>query len=109
MSLRPDDESVLRDWLGVLSRQRWIVLLAVTVVPLLAFAASHSQQRLYEASATVLLNGQNPTAAEALNLSSASTSAPDRFAATQARLARVGAVAELAVRAPGVPIAPLRR
>jgi Mrp family chromosome partitioning ATPase len=103
LSLRPGDESVLRDWLSVLSRQRWIVLLAVTVVPLVAFAASCSQQRLYEASATVLLNGQNPTAAEALNLSSASTSAPDRFAATQAKLARVSAVAELAVKSPGVP------
>jgi polysaccharide biosynthesis transport protein len=103
LSLRPGDESVLRDWLSVLSRQRWIVLLAVTVVPLLAFAASHSQQRVYKASATVLLNGQNPTAAEALNLASASTSAPDRFSATQAKLARLGVVAELAVRAPGVP------
>ncbi len=68
MSERSDDESVLRDWLGVLSRQRWIVLLAVTVAPLLAFAASQSQQRLYQASATVLLNEQSRSTAEALNL-----------------------------------------
>ena len=79
------------------------MLLAVTVAPLIALAASHNQQRLYEASATVLLNEQNPTTAEALNLTAASSSAPDRYAATQAKLARVGAVAESAVRAPGLP------
>ena len=103
MSERSDDGSVLRDWLSVLRRQKWIVLLAVTVVPLLAFAASHSQQRLYQASAAVLLNAQNPTTAEALNLSAAGPSTPDRYAATQAKLARVGAVAKSAVRAPGLP------
>ena len=106
LSERSDDGSVLRDWLSVLRRQRWIVLLAVSVVPLLAFAASQRQQRLYQASASVLLNEQNPTTAEALNLTSAPPSTPDRFAATQAKLARVGAVAKSAVRAPGFPIAP---
>ena len=68
MSEQSGDESVLRDWLSVLSRQRRIVLLAVCVTPLLAFVASLTQQRLYEASATVLLNAQNPTTAESLNL-----------------------------------------
>jgi polysaccharide biosynthesis transport protein len=103
LSSRSGDESVLRDWLGVLSRQRWVVLLAITVTPLLAFAASQSQQRLYEGSARVLLNEQNSTAAEALNLTAASSAPPDRYAATQAKLARVGAVADLAVRAPTLP------
>jgi polysaccharide biosynthesis transport protein len=103
LSERSGDESVLRDWLSVLSRQRWIVLLAVTVVPLLAFAASQSQQRLYEASATVLLNEQNPTTAGALNLTSAPPTPPDRFVATQAKLSRISAVAESAVQAPRLP------
>jgi polysaccharide biosynthesis transport protein len=102
LSERPDDESVLRDWLSLLSRQKWIVLLAVTVVPLLAFAASHSQQRLYRASATVLVSEQNPTA-EALKLTSSVASPPDRYAATQAKLARVGTVARMAVKAAHVP------
>jgi succinoglycan biosynthesis transport protein ExoP len=103
LSERSADESVLRDWLSVLSRQRWIVLLAVTVAPLVAFAASHSQQRLYQASATVLLSDQNATAAEALNLTAAPPSTPDRYAATQANLARVGAVAESAVSVSRLP------
>ena len=103
MSERSSDESVLRDWLGVLARQRWVVLLAVIAVPLVAFAVSNSQQRLYEASATVLLNEQSPTAGEALNLTSAPSSPPDRYAATQAKLARVGGVAESTVRIAGLP------
>ena len=79
------------------------MLLAVCVTPLLAFVASQTQQRLYEASATVLLNAQNPTSAESLNLTASPPSTPDRYAATQARLARVGAVAAPALRAPGLP------
>lgn len=102
MSEHPDDESVLRDWVGVLARQKWIVLLAVTVVPLLAFVASQTQKRLYQGSATVLVSEQNPTAT-ALNISSAAPSPPDRYAATQAKLARVGSVAEMAVRAAHLP------
>ena len=58
-----------------------------------ALVVSWSEQRLYEASATVLVNAQNPTVA-ALNLSSAPASPPDRYAATQAALARVGEVAQ---------------
>ena len=102
MSERWDDESVLRDWLSVLGRQKWIVLLAVVTVPLIAFAASSSQQRLYQSSADVLVNEQNPTAA-ALNLTTSVGSPPDRYAATQARLARVGTVAQMAVKAADLP------
>jgi tyrosine-protein kinase len=96
------DESVLRDWLSVLSRQKWIVVLAVTVVPLVAALASHRQQHLYQGSATVLVNQQNATA-QALNLSTAVTAPPDRYAATQAKLARVGTVATMAVNAVKLP------
>jgi capsular exopolysaccharide synthesis family protein len=97
-----NDESAFRGWLSLLVRQRWIVLAAVVVVPLIAFWVSRSQQPLYEASATVLVNEQNQ-AAGILNLNSSAASPPDRYAATQAALARVRAVAELAVKAAGVP------
>jgi polysaccharide biosynthesis transport protein len=97
-----EDESVLRDRLGLLSRQKWIVLLAVIAVPLVAWATSRGQQRLYQASAKVLVNEQNPTAA-ALNLTTGVASPPDRYAATQATLARVGTVAQMAMRAAKVP------
>jgi capsular exopolysaccharide synthesis family protein len=77
------------------------VLLAVTVVPLLAFATSRGQERLYQASADVLVNAQNPTA-QALNLTAATNSPPDRYVATQAKLARVGRVASMALQAVNV-------
>ena len=96
------DESVLSDRLSVLSRQKWIVVLAVIVVPLIAFTVSRSQQRLYQASATVLVNEQTPTAT-ALNLPTGVSSPPDRFAATQAGLARMGTVAQMTVKAAKVP------
>jgi uncharacterized protein involved in exopolysaccharide biosynthesis len=86
---RSEDESVLLSRLSMLDRQKWIVLLAMIVVPLIAFAVSSSQQRLYQASVTVLINEQNPTAA-ALNLTAAAASPPDRYAATQAAVARAG-------------------
>jgi capsular exopolysaccharide synthesis family protein len=92
------DESPLREWVSVLGRHRTTVIVAVIVATLAAFFASANQERLYEASATVLVNQQNPTA-QALNLTSGATTPPDRYAATQAALARVGVIAERAVGA----------
>lgn len=102
MSERWSDESVFRDWVAVLVRRRLMVVAAVVVVPVIAFAVSHLQQALYESTATVLVNEQSPTGV-ALDLNSQATSPPDRYAATQAALARVGAVAQLAVATAGVP------
>ena len=62
MTERRDDGSVLRDWFSLLRRQRLIVLTALVVVPLFAFTVSRRQQHLYQASATVLVNEQNPVA-----------------------------------------------
>jgi polysaccharide biosynthesis transport protein len=99
---RWNDESVMRDRLSVLGRQKWVLLAAVIVAPLLAFAVSRGQQRLYEASADVLVNQQSPTAA-ALNLQTSVSSPPDRYLATQATLARGRPVAQMAVEAANVP------
>ena len=63
-----DDESVLRDWLSVLSRQKWIVLLAVTVVPLFAFAASQQSAAPVPGVGDGSAQRTEPTTAEALNL-----------------------------------------
>ena len=52
------DDSPFRDWLGLLSRQRVVVVAAVLVAVLVAFAVSLREQRLYQASATVLVNQQ---------------------------------------------------
>jgi tyrosine-protein kinase len=102
LSEQLNDGSAVREWLRLLQRQRWIVLTAVVLVPLVAFWVSHSQQALYEASAAVLVNEQSPTSS-ALKINSSPTSPPDRYAATQAALARVGTVAVMATKAAALP------
>jgi tyrosine-protein kinase len=99
---RWSDESVFRDWVAMLVRRRVMVVAAIVVVPVIALLVSHQQQRLYQSTATVLVNEQSPTGV-ALNLNAQTTSPPDRYAATQAALARVGTVAQIAVAAAGVP------
>ena len=51
--------ATLRDYLQVVRRRKWIILTAVVLVPLAAVAFSLHQQKLYQASAQVLLNSQN--------------------------------------------------
>jgi capsular exopolysaccharide synthesis family protein len=99
------EDSPFRDRIGVI-RRHWVVVLAATVATVLAaLFVSHLQQRLYQASATVLLNEQDPTLAAVVG--SAATpppsSPPDRYAATQAALARAGVIAQMAVSAAHVP------
>jgi capsular exopolysaccharide synthesis family protein len=96
------DGSPVREWLGLLSRRRWVVVIAVLATTLTAFVVSRSEQRLYRATSTVLVNEQNPVAA-VLNLAATTASPPDRYAATQAALARVGQVAVMAIAAAHVP------
>ncbi len=49
----------LRDYLHVVRRRKWIILQAVVLVPAAAIAFSLHQQKLYQASAQVLLSSQN--------------------------------------------------
>lgn len=93
---------MVRDWLHVVIRHRWLVLAAVITAPLLAYLVSHRQHRLYQASAQVLVSERNPTAT-ALNVTGGTPSPPDRYAATQASLARVAQVAEMTARAANLP------
>jgi succinoglycan biosynthesis transport protein ExoP len=87
----------LRDYLGVLRRHKWITFWTAALLPVLAVAASLQQQRLYQATAEVLISHQN-IAASLGGLQQDFTEA-DRLAQTQASLARVPAVARRAIAA----------
>jgi polysaccharide biosynthesis transport protein len=87
----------LRDYLGVVRRHKWIILMCVVLFPLAAVALSLRQQRLYEATAEVLISHQN-LAASLGGLQQDFTEA-DRLAQTQASLARVPEVAKRAIAA----------
>ncbi len=87
------ESSSLRDYLVVLQRWKWLVLLAAVLVPAVAVALSLLQAPKYQASAEVLLSRQN-LAALVNNVTDQSlTGDPARLAQTQADLAQVPQVA----------------
>jgi receptor protein-tyrosine kinase len=87
-------EAKLHDYLRVLRRRKWIVLQAVVLLPLLAVLLSLRQERLYQASAQVLLSRDDLAATLTGTLTPSSGQQPERLVETQADLARVSAVAQ---------------
>ena len=85
--------ATLRDYLHVVRRRKWIILQAVVLVPLAAVLFSLHQQKLYQASAQVLLSAQNLAAQLTNTQSTGINLQPDRIAATQAEVARVPTIA----------------
>jgi succinoglycan biosynthesis transport protein ExoP len=99
--------ATLRDYLHVLHRRKWILLQAVVLVPAAAVAFSLHQQKLYQASAQVLLSTQNLAAQLTGTQQVGVQVQPDRIAQTQADVARVPVVAARALRrAPGSGLTP---
>jgi Mrp family chromosome partitioning ATPase len=96
-----DQGATLRDYLRVVRRRKWIILQAVVLVPAAAVAFSLHQQKLYRASADVLLNQQNlGTQLNGITDPTVYQQA-DRKAQTQADLARGPDVARQALVAAG--------
>jgi len=89
-----DAPLTLRDYLSVLRRRKWVILLSVLVVTGVALAYSLIQNPVYEASSKVLLSRQNlASRLTGVPESSASTE-NEVFVNTQATVARVPAIAE---------------
>jgi polysaccharide biosynthesis transport protein len=92
-----------RDYFRVLARRKWVVLLAVALLPLTAILVSARQDALYEAKAEVLLNPQNLAGSTLTGTTSGGIfQDPERIANTQADLASGPALAERVVAAAGV-------
>jgi polysaccharide biosynthesis transport protein len=93
----PEDGRIvpsLLDYLNVLRRRWWMLLLTVLLVPAVAVALSLRQGPTYKASAEVLLKPRAATDGQ--------PSDPARVAQTAAELARVPEIATRAIRAAGV-------
>jgi succinoglycan biosynthesis transport protein ExoP len=89
-----DAPLTLRDYLSVLRRRKWVILLCVVVVTGVALAYSLIQNPVYEASSKVLLSRQNlASRLTGVPESSASTE-NEVFVNTQATVARVPAIAK---------------
>lgn len=99
--------STLRDYLQVARRRKWIIALAVVIVPLAALAFSLNQQAQYRGSAQVLLSSGPDISNQLTGLQSSNSGSADRQAQTQASLARVPAVAQGAIRAAHAQMSPL--
>lgn len=96
----------LHDYLHVLRRRKWILILSVVVLPLAALVFSLSREPLYKAGSTVLITNQDLSSA-VLGLDPfVNRPSSERSAQTQADLARTEEVAARTVEAAGVELTP---
>ena len=95
-------ELTLSDYLAILRRHKWVIVLSTLILPIVAFTLSSQQSKVYSASSEVLLNRQDIGSALTGVPNVNAYSDPERFARTQAALARTPEVAERAIRAAGI-------
>jgi succinoglycan biosynthesis transport protein ExoP len=99
----PTQNVTLRHYLAVLRRRKWTVVLATIAVPAAAVLFSLHQQKLYQASAEVMVNNQDLVATLTnVNGGSISQTDADRYLQTQAKLARVPTVVRRTLIAAGL-------
>jgi tyrosine-protein kinase len=102
-----DNGLTLRGFLAMVRRRKWIVLLALVLVPAAAVAVSLQQPKRYQASARVLLSWQNLANQLTGTAGSSVPQQPDRVAQTQAAVARTSAVAKrVLAKVPGTGLSP---
>ena len=92
----------LGEVLTVAGRYKLVIILAAIVVPIVALVGSTRQQKIYQATAEVLLDRQDLGAALTGIQNTATDSDPERYARTQASIASVPDVAARAIKVSGV-------
>lgn len=98
----PQTQPGLSDYLAILNRRKWVIVQAVAIVTVVAYILSAQQPKQFEASADVLLTRQNVSSIVTGITNPDVYTSPDRFAATQAGLARSPDVATRAITTSGV-------
>jgi capsular exopolysaccharide synthesis family protein len=98
MSMHPDArDQTIADYLAVVRRYKWLILVVTIVVPVVAYALSAREQEVYRATADVLINRQDlGTTVTGLSTQTSYTD-PERYMRNQAALARVPEVAAAAI------------
>jgi len=102
-SHQPSHQRSLDDYLQILRRRKWVVIESVVLVALVTGLLSFLQPKVFQATASMLVNQQDLGAAVTGLPSSVAATDPARSVQTQATLARVPAVAQRAVATAGVP------
>ncbi|MHB8643445.1 MAG: tyrosine-protein kinase domain-containing protein [Gaiellaceae bacterium] len=100
-------ESSLREYAGVIRRRKLVVLQAILIVPLVMVLIALRETPLYEASASVLVNLQNPVQAITGTSDPSASANPDRTLQTQSQLAANPLVATRVLREAGIRESPL--
>ena len=96
------DTLTLQDYLAIMRRRKWIVLLPILVVPAVAYVLAARQTPLYESSADVWLNRLNLAAALTGTEDPAAKGDPERLVQTQRVLAREPEVMQLVIQRLGL-------
>ena len=98
-SVGHEHQSTLADYMSVLRRRKWIILLVLLIGVASTVYFSRHQARRYGASATVLLN---PDASLVNGAGKTAADAQARFAASEAAVAHTPAVASDAIKRAGL-------
>jgi succinoglycan biosynthesis transport protein ExoP len=94
--------TTVAEYLTILRRRKWLVLVPPVVAALVAFFVASSQHPLYQAKSSILVNTQSVVSAIA-NISNPAAGDPDRFLTTQASIARSRDLADRIVASAGIP------
>ena len=95
-------EQTIADYLAVIRRYKWVIIVAVLVVPAAAYVKSAREPKVFRATADVLLNRQDIGSTITGIPTQSTVTDPFRYTRTQARLAGAPAVLERAVRLSGL-------
>jgi capsular polysaccharide biosynthesis protein len=101
------DPSILRYYLGIIWRWKWLLAAPVVAVPVIALVLSLRQASLYATSADVLLNHQDQVAASLAGVQTP-VEDPGRYAVTQTLVARSPVLGRRVLAAVGKPGEPAK-
>jgi len=102
MPSEKDTHGALTGVLSLATRYKSVIILMTVIVPIVALGVSLQQQKVYRATAEVLLDRQDLGAALTGIPSADANADPERYARTQAAIASVPAVARRAIKISGV-------
>ncbi len=92
----------LGDFIAVLGRRKWLVICFVIATPTIAMLFEAGKDSVFRASADALITNQNAAALLGLRDAGLSQEPTERFAQTQASIARAPALAMQTLKAAGV-------
>lgn len=99
-------EKTLADYLEIVRRYKWLIVVTAVVVPLVAYLVSAQQPKVYQGTSEVYLNSQDLGSVLTGVPATTTYTDPVRYGETQAALARVPAVTRSAIARAGVQMNP---